>query len=55
MYCCAHKTATLTPIQHTVGGGQPVPVPTALKYYYHVKVLKFSAIPPYVCKSLKRV
>ena len=21
MYCCAHKTATLTPIQHTVGGG----------------------------------
>ena len=23
MYCCAHKTATLTPIQHTVWrGGQ---------------------------------
>ena len=22
MYCRAHKTATLTPIQHTVGGGE---------------------------------
>ena len=23
MYCRAHKTATLTPIQHTVGGPEP--------------------------------
>ena len=23
MYCCAHKTATLTPIQHTVGLASP--------------------------------
>ena len=27
MYCCAHKTATLTPIQHTV----PPPVEIGLK------------------------
>ena len=27
MYCCAHKTATLTSIQHTVrGGGQKLPI-----------------------------
>ena len=29
MYCCAHKTATLTPIQHTVQGlAQVTPLPS---------------------------
>ena len=32
MYCRAHKTATLTPIQHTVGGGVVGPIaPTGLE------------------------
>ena len=40
MYWCAHKTATLTSIQHTVEGGKQLPPPPdqLLKFPKHLQV-----------------